>query len=70
METTKQKQQKTLPILVEQFKLKNIMAAPRLVKVVVNVGTGSRHEKGRVELVSDRLAKITDQKTTPRGAKQ
>ncbi len=70
MEPTKQKQLKALPLLVKQFGLKNIMAAPRLSKVVVNVGTGSRREKGRVELVSDRLAKITGQKPTSRPSKQ
>ena len=70
MEPTKVKQKKALPELVKQFGLKNIMAASRLTKVVVNVGTGSRHEKGRVELISDRLAKITGQKPSSRPAKQ
>ena len=70
METTKQKQFKALPELVKQFGLKNIMAAPRLTKVVINAGVGSRKEKGRVETVSDRLSKITGQKPSPRGAKK
>ncbi|OHB25018.1 MAG: 50S ribosomal protein L5 [Parcubacteria group bacterium RIFOXYD2_FULL_52_8] len=70
MEPTKTKQEKALPALVKQFHLKNIMAAPRLTKVTVNSGAGSRREKGRIELISDRLSKITGQKASPRSAKQ
>ena len=48
------------------------MAAPRLMKVVVASGTGSAMKKDnkRNDLVSDRMAKITGQKPSPRGAKQ
>jgi len=46
------------------------MAAPRLTKVVVSAGFGSRRDKARAELVCDRLSKITGQKVSPRQAKQ
>ena len=48
------------------------MSAPRLMKVVVSSGTGSAMKKDnkRNDLVSDRMAKITGQKPSPRGAKQ
>jgi large subunit ribosomal protein L5 len=54
-----------------EFGYKNPMQAPRLVKVVLNVGTGSAKDKKKVaEVVPDRLAKITGQKASSRGAKK
>jgi len=70
METIKEKQNKTFNALKDQFGYKNHLAAPRLVKVVVNSGTGSAKDKNRNEVVSGRLAKITGQKAAPRGAKK
>lgn len=57
--------------LSKEFGYKNVMAAPRLVKVTVSVATGSAMKKDRKrnELVVDRLAKITGQKPTLRKAK-
>jgi large subunit ribosomal protein L5 len=54
------------------FEYKNKHAAPRLQKIVVSVGTGSRMKKDRETntLVSDRLARITGQKASVRSAKQ
>ncbi len=54
------------------FHYKNIMAAPRMQKVVLNVGTGTaiKKDKNKNDAISDRLAKITGQKATTRGAKQ
>ena len=46
------------------------MAAPRIQKVVVSVGTGSSKDKNRGALVADRLAKITGQQAAPRAAKK
>ena len=48
------------------------MAAPRLMKVGVSSGTVSAMKKDnkRNDLVADRMAKITGQKPSPRGAKQ
>ena len=47
------------------------MQAPRIEKVVISVGVGKMgKEKGKLELVADRLAKITGQKAAPRGAKK
>lgn len=66
----KKKIEKILPELKKELGVKNAMAIPHLVKVVVNSGTGKAKDKKRNELVSDRLAKITGQKPAPRGAKQ
>lgn len=54
------------------FGYKNIMAAPKLKKVVLNVGTGTmmKKDKNRNDMISDRLAKITGQKPATRGAKK
>ena len=58
--------------LKDEFGYKNIMAAPRLTKIVVSVATGSamKRDRNRNTLVMDRLSKITGQKPTLRKAKQ
>ena len=70
--TVKEKSQKSYEVLKPKFGYKNVMAAPRLKKVVVSSGTGSGMKKDnkRNDLVADRMAKITGQKPSPRGAKQ
>ena len=70
MESVKVKEKKAFDTLKGQFGYKNPMAAPRLVKVIVSSTTGSSKQKGRNELVADRIAKITGQKPTLRGAKK
>lgn len=71
MKTIKEKQAASYKALKEEFGWKNAMAAPRITKVVVSVGTGkSSDRKGRLELVSSRLAKITGQRPAPRSAKK
>ncbi len=54
----------------EVFGYKNAFQAPRLVKVVISTGTGKIKDKKKVELIQDRLARITGQKSAPRGAKK
>lgn len=70
--TIKEKEQKAFETLKGKFGYTNKMAAPSLVKVVVNVGTGSgiKKDKNKNDTVSDRLAKITGQKPSLRGAKK
>lgn len=70
--TVKEKSQKAFEILKGKFGYKNVMAAPRLTKVVVSSGTGGamKRDNKRNDMVSDRLAKITGQKPAVRGAKQ
>lgn len=48
---------------------KNIMQAPKLVKVIVSSGVGSLKDKRKIDLVEDRLVKITGQKPARKGAK-
>lgn len=70
MSITKQKLEKKLPELKKELAETNLLALPRLTKIVVNTGIGKNRDKKRVELVADRLAKITGQKAAERGAKK
>ena len=65
-------QQKTaFDALKVDFGWHNAMQTPRIVKAVISVGVGKMlKDKGKVELVADRLAKITGQKPASRGAKK
>lgn len=53
-----------------KFGYKNTMQAPKLSKLVVSTGTGSVKDKKKIELIADRLAKITGQKPAPRSSKK
>jgi large subunit ribosomal protein L5 len=72
METVKQKEKKAYATLKTKYGYKNVMAAPRLVKVIVASGTGSgvKRNKDHNKLVMERLAKITGQKPATRSAKK
>lgn len=56
--------------LKDQLGLKNPMQAPRLLKIVVSNGFGSVKDKKKIELIADRLAKITGQKPVVRSTKK
>ncbi len=66
----KEKYAMALPAIKKQLGLKNDWSAPRLLKVVINSGTGKARDKKRNQLVADRLAKISGQKPAWRGAKK
>lgn len=68
--TTRDQDKTTYAAMKEAFGYTNTMQAPHLVKVVVSTGTGKVKDKKKVELIQDRLAKITGQKSAPRGAKK
>jgi len=71
MQSIKEKYIKeALPKLMKEFGLKTPMAAPRILKAVVNVGTGKmRDKKDAVETVEKHLSLITGQKPSPRPAR-
>lgn len=56
--------------LKETLKLKNVMQSPKIEKVVISSGVGSLVDKKKIDIVIDRLAKITGQKPIKRGAKK
>lgn len=52
------------------FGYKNKLQSPHLVKAVISTGVGKIKDKKKIEIIEDRLARITGQKAAPRGAKQ
>jgi large subunit ribosomal protein L5 len=70
--TVKEKEIESFEKMKNIFHYKNKMAAPKMVKVVLNVGTGTaiKKDKNKNEAIGERLAKITGQKSAFRGAKQ
>lgn len=48
--------------LKEQFGYTNLLAIPRVTKVVLNVGVGRNNDKARIDAVTNTLAKISGQK--------
>jgi large subunit ribosomal protein L5 len=70
--TVEKKEKEALGAMKSIFHYKNAMAVPKMVKVVLNVGTGTalKKDKNKNEIIADRLAKITGQKPALRGAKQ
>ncbi len=70
METTQQKLKTTYKVIKDQFGYVNPHQAPTVTKVVVSVGTGKVQDKSRVQLIVDRLSKITGQKPSPRPARK
>jgi large subunit ribosomal protein L5 len=70
MKTIQDKQKEAFGALKEKFGYKNPMQAPRLVKVVISAGVGSFKDKKKIDIVKDRLAKISGQKVAQKGAKK
>lgn len=70
MELVKEREKKAYEILKDDFGYKNQMESPRVKKVVISTGIGSINEKRKIELIPDRLARITGQKPAPRPAKK
>ena len=71
MELIQEKQKKIFKDLGKDFGWTSTMQTPRVVKVVVSTGVGKfMKDKPKVDLVADRLAKITGQKAAARGAKK
>ncbi len=52
------------------LKMANPMQAPQLTKVVISSGFGSIKDKKKIELIADRLARITGQKPATRVTKK
>ena len=63
-------QQNTFNALKAEFSYGNVMQAPKVSKIVVSSGVGSLKDKKKLELIVDRLTKITGQAPATRGAKK
>ncbi|MDQ5883606.1 MAG: large subunit ribosomal protein [Patescibacteria group bacterium] len=72
MKTVKDKIKESFSALKGDFGYKNVMAAPKIQKVVISVGTGSkmRNDKNKNAFIAERIAKITGQKPAMRSAKK
>lgn len=70
MTTLKEKNRDSYKALKEALGLKNPMQAPKLVKIVLSVGTGKVSDKKRKEFIADRLTRIAGQKVAMRSAKK
>lgn len=66
----KERQHKAHEALKDTLGISNKVAIPRITKVVVSVGIGSVKDKHKIEVIEDRLAKITGQKPAARAAKK
>ncbi len=64
-------QKDVVPALKKEFGYKNVMAVPRIQKVVVNMGLGEATSNAKlVDVGADELARITGQKPVTRRAKK
>ena len=72
MTRLKEKYQKeVVPALQKEFGYKNVMAVPRIEKVVVNMGLGEATANAKIiDTGSDELARITGQKPVTRRSKK
>jgi large subunit ribosomal protein L5 len=72
MSRLKEKYQKeVIPALRKEFGYKNVMAVPRIEKVVVNMGLGEATANAKiVDVGADELARITGQRPVTRRAKK
>jgi large subunit ribosomal protein L5 len=72
MNRLKEKYQKeVVPALSKEFGYKNLMAVPKIEKVVVNMGLGEATSNAKlVDVGADELARITGQKPVTRRAKK
>ena len=69
MSITKDRQKTGYQALQEAFAYTSPMQGPRIEKVIVSSGVGKKRDKKQIELITDRLAKITGQKPATRGAR-
>lgn len=64
--TTAEKLKGTFAAMKGDFGYTSPMQAPRVVKVVVSTGVGSVKDKKRLEMIEDRITRITGQKPSSR----
>jgi large subunit ribosomal protein L5 len=69
MISAKDKVKSAYDALKSEFGYKNAMQAPRIQKIIVSSGVGSAKDKKKIDIVDDRLSRITGQKPARKGAK-
>lgn len=68
--TAKEKQLKAYDALKGDMGYTNAMQSPKFTKVVLNVGIGSLKDKKKIDVIIDRLTKISGQKPSLKGSKK
>jgi large subunit ribosomal protein L5 len=63
-------QKKMYESLKSEFGYKSVMQTPRMTKIVVSTGVGSIKDKKKLEIIVDRLTKITGQAPAERATKK
>src|SRR3989338_1385711 len=61
---------KTFDALRSEFGYTNVMQTPKVSKIIVSTGVGSLKDKKKLELIIERLTRITGQAPAVRGAKK
>jgi large subunit ribosomal protein L5 len=71
MKSLTEKQAKVFETLGADLGLTNVMQTPKIEKIIVNVGSGSRQKQDRManQFIAEQLMKITGQKPSGRTAK-
>jgi large subunit ribosomal protein L5 len=70
MKTFLEQQKQVFDALRDEFGYENTMQTPTISKIVISTGIGKVKDPKQVELIQDRLARITGQKPASRGAKK
>ena len=70
MQTYAEKQTTAFDELKGTFGYKNKMEAPKVEKIIISTGIGKVADPKKVELIQNRIARITGQKAAARAAKQ
>lgn len=70
MQIFTERQKSAFDTLKPSFGYTNRMQTPKITKVVISTGIGKVADPKQVELIQDRLARITGQKPAARGAKK
>lgn len=70
MHSFSERQAQVYQALKDTFGYRNVMERPRLQKIVVSTGVGKITDPKKIELIQDRIARITGQRAAPRGAKK
>jgi large subunit ribosomal protein L5 len=69
MSITKETQKSAYTALAKEFGYTSTMQTPKIMKVIVSSGVGKKRDKKQLEVIEDRLAKITGQKPAARPAR-
>jgi large subunit ribosomal protein L5 len=69
MNLTKESEKNAFDVLKGNFGYTSSMQSPRVTKVIVSTGVGKKRDKKQIEVIENRLAKITGQQSAKRGAR-